>query len=284
MKPYLLWSLIGISALAHAFLFYFLSGYSFWEFSHKKNNSPLEKVATVQLSDKLHQEIAQSLTQVDQQKKSTENNLFQENLQSVEQVLAHHRSENIANATELEASEKVKGQLFGATSEGFRFVYLLDVSGSMLEKVNRNTTRLDHAKEEIKHAITQLPEVAEFNILLFADRVVTFSPQCLPATTSIKKQAIDFLNQNTSLSGVTDIIGGLAVALEQWPDVIFLLTDGISNTSEEIFRSQWQYLYRQSRSQTQISVIGFLLDSQQENLLQEMANFTQGKFWHWSGN
>ncbi|MEZ5405206.1 MAG: VWA domain-containing protein [Verrucomicrobiia bacterium] len=284
MKPYLLWSLIGISALLHGILFFFLSGYSFWQFSHKKAGDTFEKIAMVQLAnwEKPQSKTLSTSTSTSSQKNDPlTKKISQANLQNLTKTL--QPSENISKQIADQKSEKAQDQLFGITSEGFRFVYLLDVSGSMLETVDNGSTRLDYAKKEIKRAITQLPEEAEFNILLFADRVSSFSPQCLPATASIKKRAFNFLDRDTSLGGVTDIVGGLGMALQQWPDVIFLLTDGASNTSEDIFRSQWQYLYHQSHSRTQISVIGFLLDAQQENLLREIANLTQGKFWHWTG-
>ena len=129
----------------------------------------------------------------------------------------------------------------------------------------------------------KIKDESNFNIILFADKVDLFSSECVPATRFMKTKASNFLEKETSLSGVTDIAGGLGAALAQWPDVIFLMTDGISNLSEEAFRSQWQYLYRQSKSQSKISIIGFLLDSKQESLLREIADFTQGKFWHWRG-
>ncbi|MBX7158600.1 MAG: VWA domain-containing protein [Verrucomicrobiae bacterium] len=283
MKPYLLWILIAISALLHGILFFFLSGYSFWQFSHKKAGDTFEKIAMVQLTNLEKPQSTTLLAPIStpsQKNDPSTKKISQENLQSLAKTL--QPSENISRQIADQKSEKAQDQLFGITSEGFRFVYLLDVSGSMLEKAGAST-RLDYAKQEIKRAITQLPEEAEFNILLFADRVSAFSPQCLPATAFMKKKAFDFLDRDTSLGGVTDIVGGLGMALQQWPDVIFLLTDGASNTSEDIFRSQWQYLYHQSHSRTQISVIGFLLDAQQENLLREIASLTQGKFWHWKG-
>ena len=276
MKPYFLWSLIALSALFHSLLFYFLSGRSFYGF-HKPSQENL--TVSVNLLTVPKEEIKQPLktsTSLRRQEVSPES-FDQANRNLLEKNSLFQRS----SSSESRFTKGFGIKLFGTSNLGYRFVYLLDVSGSMREKIDPTTTRLSLAKAEIQYSLESLPETAEFNLLLFADRVDSFSQECVPATSLMKAKAVTFLEKETPLSGGTDISGGLGVALAQWPDVIFLMTDGVANLSEDAFRSQWQYLYHQSKSRSQISVIGFLLDAQQENLLREIAEFTHGRFQHW---
>lgn len=281
MKPYFLWSLIGLSALLHGFLFYLFSGQSFYGFQKGVERKETESVS-IHLLPVNEKKINQSQPNPSETKPLPQtispDKLTQSSQEIMEKTLAFSGASHFSQPI---ASKSIGVKLFGASSEGYRFVYLLDVSGSMLEKVDQNSTRLSLAKLEIQRSLESLPETAEFNVLLFADRVESMSPECVPATSAMKARAFAFLEKETHLSGITDIAGGLGVALAQWPDTIFLLTDGVSNLSEEAFRSQWQYLYHQSKSRSQISVIGFLLDAKQGSLLREMANSTKGQFWQW---
>ena len=282
MKPYFLWISLGLSVLLHGLLFFIFSGRSFYGF--QQNRLDKEEVETVSInllnpSEKkaVQDQLTQTETKPISQSLALEN-FAKASHETLEKTLAFSSSSRFSPSI---TSKGIGVNLFGASSEGFRFVYLLDVSGSMREKVDKNSTRLSLAKLEIQRSLQALPETAEFNILLFADRVDSFSSECVPATSLMKARAFAFLEKETFLSGITDISGGLGVSLAQWPDVIFLMTDGVSNLSEEAFRSQWQYLYHQSKSRSQINVIGFLLNEQQESLLREITTFTKGKFLHW---
>lgn len=288
MKPYLLWSLIAISALLHGVAFYFLSGRSFFPF-HGLPMVKSEEISSISLLPLKAKEELKSqpvdIKKVNVVQEVAMRKLVSQGQETLQKVLAEPALKGLSQSSVAKnATANAAAQVFGISGEGFRFIYLLDVSGSMREKVNAQATRLAYAKSEIRRSLESLPEVAEFNILFFADEVESFSAACVPATEIMKQKAYDFLEKDSSLGGVTDIVEGLGVALAQWPDAVFLMTDGISNVSGEVFRSQWHYLYRQSRSQARICPIGFLLDSEQEKLLREVAETTKGSFWHWQGS
>jgi von Willebrand factor type A domain len=113
---------------------------------------------------------------------------------------------------------------FGIGGRGSRFVYIVDISGSMA-----NGSRYQVAMDELKRSITALPDFASFAVYLFADR--TFEPpfqetylKALPSNIVRMKKWLD----TTGPMGGTDPGQSFekSLALSPLPDVIFFLTDG----------------------------------------------------------
>ncbi|MDE1169685.1 MAG: VWA domain-containing protein [Verrucomicrobium sp.] len=120
-------------------------------------------------------------------------------------------------------------QVYGAVTAAHRFVYLIDVSGSMLMEGPNGRSRFDRAVEEIRRALEALPPEAAFDVIFFADRPLLLSPSFILADAEAKQRAYAFLGNLPDLGGGTNLEEGLAAALRLGPEVIFLLTDGGAN-------------------------------------------------------
>ncbi len=172
--------------------------------------------------------------------------------------------------------------LFGLSAGGGTFVYVLDVSGSMMEKIG-GVSRLDYAKREIARSLVTLPPEAQFSIVLFADRAEVFSNDLMPAAEQIKNEAIRFMEKSRHLKGSTDMLQGISQALGFRPDVIFLITDGLDGTPETLFYSQLDYMESKAGGRTRIYPVGIQLDGEQSRLLRGIADRTGGSYRDWHG-
>jgi hypothetical protein len=116
--------------------------------------------------------------------------------------------------------------LFGVVGEGYKFVYVIDRSGSMGGK-GRQSLRI--AKAELIRSFQRLDRVHQFQIVFYNERPVAFNPTGTPgrlafATDENKQRAIRFLD-TIAADGGTDHESALRVAIRLRPDVIFFLTD-----------------------------------------------------------
>jgi hypothetical protein len=116
--------------------------------------------------------------------------------------------------------------LFGLVGEGYKFVYVIDRSGSMGGEGRQS---LRTAKAELIRSFQQLDRVHQFQIVFYNERPVVFNPTGTPgrlafATDENKQRAIRFLDTIVA-DGGTDHESALRVAIRLRPDVIFFLTD-----------------------------------------------------------
>ncbi len=117
--------------------------------------------------------------------------------------------------------------LFGLVGEGYKFVYVIDRSGSMGGEGRQS---LRTAKAELIRSFQQLDRVHQFQIVFYNERPVVFNPTGTPgrlafATDENKQRAVRFLDTIVA-DGGTDHEIALRVAIRLRPDVIFFLTDG----------------------------------------------------------
>ncbi len=145
----------------------------------------------------------------------------------------HGTGKNIFTAGTSAGANGGRGQasFFGTQASGDRFVYVLDVSGSMNKG---NGRRLRRAVSELLRSIDQLREDQMFYVLLFAsstrqmfdDR--TLVPMMLPATEENKARVHEWLAQ-VQASGATHPERALHVGLNLSPSAVFFLSDGKFN-------------------------------------------------------
>ena len=116
--------------------------------------------------------------------------------------------------------------LFGLVGEGYKFVYVIDRSGSM---GGDGRQALRKAKAELIRSIKQLDKVHQFQLVFYNERPVVFNPtgssgRLAFATDENKERAIRFLD-TIAADGGTAHEDALRVAIRLRPDVIFFLTD-----------------------------------------------------------
>jgi hypothetical protein len=171
---------------------------------------------------------------------------------------------------------------FGIKPNGDAIVFVIDISGSMLEKAGRQS-RLEVAFSEIRSAISLLQSHQSFNIVLFADRVAVFEHSAVPATPENCRRAFAFLDRDHELGGGTDLEKGLAAALHMKPDALIVLTDGQANTPDEVILRRASELRSRGGDHLQIHTIGFFLRprSGPEKLLIRLSAENKGTYTRW---
>ncbi len=136
--------------------------------------------------------------------------------------------------------------------ESDNLALVMDLSGSMgveMKSVDKRTAELlekhGYAKSRLAVALVQayqmiegLPAASRINILTFSEKVTRFGSRAAPATMSLKKNAIQWLNtQKTGrMTNIWDALrqgfgdhmaAGGATRFDELPDTIIFLTDGV---------------------------------------------------------
>lgn len=183
-----------------------------------------------------------------------------------------------------------RGGLYG-TVYSTRVVFILDISGSMLEGTEAGK-RIDVAKRELIKVIDQLPSKAAFNIIAYNQRVIPWKKTMIKASSSRKSAAAKWINSLTlDPNGLTATYDALEFVYlyDKNADTIYLLSDG-SPTAGKI-TGQHQIIQKiktlnRFRS-LQINTIAFMAggvpgeDKQAASqFMKEMAQGNSGKFKH----
>lgn len=105
-------------------------------------------------------------------------------------------------------------------------VFVMDVSGSMMEPYKTGLTFYEHFSTALADTIELLDDSVRFNIVLFSSGVQVWKEQLTPGSKANANDARMFL-EGIRPEGPTNLYGALMTALN-FPDVqtIFLLTDG----------------------------------------------------------
>jgi hypothetical protein len=122
---------------------------------------------------------------------------------------------------------KAQVSMFGLVGEGYKFVYVMDRSGSM---GGAGRIALRAVKEELAKSLESLDSIHQFQIIFYNERPAVFNPSGTPgklafATEQVKQRAVRFVDSITA-DGGTRHDDALRMAIRLHPDVIFLLTDG----------------------------------------------------------
>jgi hypothetical protein len=162
---------------------------------------------------------------------------------------------------------------FGLGGRGSRFVYIVDISGSMA-----NGARFQVAMDELRRSITALPDFASFAVFLFSDAAYvppfqeTYS-KATPTNVARMKKWLD----TTSPMGGTEPSDAFqrSLALSPLPDVIFFLTDG--EIPEQVPEWLGQRNGANGKKRVVIHCVAFSNDAGQESL-RRIARDSEGTF------
>jgi hypothetical protein len=121
---------------------------------------------------------------------------------------------------------KAHTRMFGVQAEGYKFVYVIDRSGSM---GGSSSTALKAAKAELLASLNDLEQTHQFQIVFYNEKPTIFNPtgdphRALFATERNRAEAERFIDSITPFDG-TRHDDALLLALRLHPDVIFWLTD-----------------------------------------------------------
>ncbi len=114
---------------------------------------------------------------------------------------------------------------FGVSARGSRFVYIVDVSGSMGEGA-----RMPQLKRELITSLDKLPEGAQFLIYLFQSETVALGKRdrWIPANGKNKQWAEDQIRAVQPSGGTNPGPAFVsALSLRPRPDAIYFMTDGL---------------------------------------------------------
>ena len=127
---------------------------------------------------------------------------------------------------------------FGLEAQGRRFIYIIDVSGSMDGSAFDERSRLDVTKRELARSVSGLLETSEFSVLLFAADSGALYPRAWVAATEHNKidararigrlSTSDVERYGIHNTGGTDPRRAFDQAFRLRPlaDAIYLMTDG----------------------------------------------------------
>jgi hypothetical protein len=162
---------------------------------------------------------------------------------------------------------------FGVGGKGQRFAYIVDISGSM-----SNQRKFETAMRELARSIDALQDFAQFHVLLFESRTVPPPMQTgwMRARKNTVRQVIRWLGEVEPNGGTAPRNAFLQVfALDQRPDVIFFLTDGIFN---DISLEELNQLNARGKKAV-INVIGFGAQGEvDQSLLRSIAAESGGQY------
>jgi hypothetical protein len=170
---------------------------------------------------------------------------------------------------------------FGQSWNTSRLVLVLDVSGSMVEAQTAGRSRYETARSEAVHLLNHLPDTAQFNIVLFAEQSITFSPALLPATPVFVREAIQFLQVPPDVGATTDLRPGMEAAFLLQPDNILLITDGFSNRSADTLPTELRYLRDRLSPAVRLHFIGVRPDPHSLDALRRLSLSLNAGFSLW---
>jgi hypothetical protein len=141
----------------------------------------------------------------------------------------------------LSARTTSQAKFFGLKVESQRVIFVLDVSGSMLESMygryvgKRGAARIDVAKQELKQAIENLEPGTLFNVFTFASSVARWQKEGIGVnTTQSRAAALEWVDR-LGAQGATNLYDSVKQAFEDKDvDTIFILSDGEPTNGEVI--------------------------------------------------
>ncbi len=166
--------------------------------------------------------------------------------------------------------------VFGVESQGFKFVYVFDRSGSM---GGHGGAPLAAAQAQLIKSLHDLGQTHQFQIIFYNERPFVFNPSGVAGrlvfgTDENKYQAERFIESITA-DGATEHEDALALALRMAPDVIFFLTDA---DEPRLNSTQLAHIARINKGTTINAIeFGFGAQDTTENFLVRLARENGGK-------
>jgi hypothetical protein len=128
---------------------------------------------------------------------------------------------------------KAPAKFFGLEITSHRVVFVIDVSGSMIEAMygrtyqGRPAARIDVARQEVVAAIANLASSALFNVYAFSNGVEKWKAESAGTNDEASRKAAITWVERLGANGGTNISDALAAAFaDQDVDTIYLLSDG----------------------------------------------------------
>lgn len=164
---------------------------------------------------------------------------------------------------------------FDIREKADRFVYLIDLSGSMAGP------RMRFATENLKASLRQLNVQQQFQVIFYDNSTHTMTLPSNPtadwyrATRANISAAIRFIDSAVPGNG-TSHVPALREALRLRPQVLFFLTDG----SDTVYASELESLYRLNRGRTRIHCIKFdeLGELGTDNWMKKLSRANDGTY------
>lgn len=161
-----------------------------------------------------------------------------------------------------------------------RLVFVIDMSKSMLSSVN-GETRLERIQTELRKAIQELPEYAEFDVVAFNQGMRRCRGKLVPASEENKQQAYAFILALTAerKTACYDALRN-SLADYQEAEAIIFLTDGHPTAGTVVDPSQIVERISETNRFLRISINSVGVDSRQDELefLKQLARRNHGKY------
>lgn len=134
------------------------------------------------------------------------------------------KAEDIDQAVSLK--KEIDGIKISSRDTAKKIVFLCQASGSMLSVFG-------NAKQQLKDSVNALDTAQEFNLIFFSDDncFPLFKDRPHAATAENKKLASDFVDSAVSTGG-TQPVPSIKFALNEQPEVLYFLSDGLSNLAD----------------------------------------------------
>jgi HEAT repeat protein len=141
----------------------------------------------------------------------------------------------------LRQTTRVKNAFFGIKIISRRVLFILDVSGSMEEKLNddykgrKGWSRMEVARDEMKKCLENLDSGAFFNVMVFSSGVEKWTDGALVACDDVHRaQALAYVDKLLAFGG-TNLYDSLKEAFaDPEIDTIFLMSDGEPSQGEVV--------------------------------------------------
>lgn len=136
-------------------------------------------------------------------------------------------------------STRKEAKFFGIQVQSSRVIFVIDVSGSMLESMygryvgKRGAARIDVAKEELLTAIDGLDDGALFNVFAFSSGVARWQKDGIGDNSAPSREAARTWVERLGASGATNLYDTLKeVFADADVDTVFVLSDGEPTNGE----------------------------------------------------
>lgn len=169
-------------------------------------------------------------------------------------------------------------RFFGVEARGSRFVYIVDVSGSM-----SSAGKLQSLQAELRESIEALIPAASFAVIMYNQAAMPLGGRAKWSdATDQRKRAFDSLIRSIEAKGSTDPYPAFAMAfsLRPSPDAIYFMTDGL--IADKKLPESVLALNRQSGSLSPIHCISFV-DQGGEDMLRQIARESDGSYTYVRG-
>lgn len=179
---------------------------------------------------------------------------------------------------------------FGVQDSGRRIVIVVNTSTSVLRKARNQGVSIEAIHEEVVSLIDNLDSGTLFGIVQFSQGSRRFAPYLAPAISRNKEAASHWTrkemrgNPKVESELLLGHEGGLKLAVDMEPDLIFLVTDGVLNKRVrvdgaykypeipyEILIGSVEADLRRSGARTRIHAIGFELNDKDRRGLERLT-------------